>query len=561
MMMNHLANALNSGPGARAVGRGGPMGPPIGGPMGPPMGPLDPVKPPTGPMGPVIPTGPQGGPLPLSQGPPMIDSQYDVCVLGAGASGMATAVFAKDNGRSVIVLENTDHIGGHCNTVRIKGHPNEWLDIGVELFPNTTAANEAGLGPWNISTVEIVDRFVGPDGTLPQQDRQGFTCLVDTDIESLIQPCLPTTSNASIPYQVAEAFETFYGIMARYPWIDLARFPDPIPEELLQPFSQFIIDNELEPLNLEYFIPYLTAGGLGDFQNLTTLFALLNLSPTINFIFKGPGTGFVINGGCERIYQGMTDYLGRDHVITRADVESVWRLPHPVDGGSNFIIGTKQQQQQTDQETCDARWPQECVQRLQRTPFFYQCGAVVVAYPPTLKSLKPFQLSSQEQQLFAQVSTRDYFTGTLTATGDIQQYNNVDVLNVNLETTFRTPILPSITQVTSTLPQHDPMVLKASSQTHIPLENMRGIVESQFQQFPRSFLSNSTVDIFIKHVYQPHFSVQALADDAYGRLADLQGKQNTFYITALNTYSTTYHVWNDAYLLVQKHFPVSDQNA
>ena len=40
----------------------------------------------------------------------------DVCILGGGASGMASSVFLKDNGYSVLVFEKETQTGGHCNT-------------------------------------------------------------------------------------------------------------------------------------------------------------------------------------------------------------------------------------------------------------------------------------------------------------------------------------------------------------------------------------------------------------------------------------------------------------
>lgn len=37
---------------------------------------------------------------------------YDIVVVGAGAGGMAAAVFAATAGRSVLVVERTDYVGG-----------------------------------------------------------------------------------------------------------------------------------------------------------------------------------------------------------------------------------------------------------------------------------------------------------------------------------------------------------------------------------------------------------------------------------------------------------------
>ncbi|WP_346357424.1 FAD-dependent oxidoreductase, partial [Bosea sp. (in: a-proteobacteria)] len=39
-------------------------------------------------------------------------TSYDVIVAGSGAAGLAAAVFAAIEGRSVLVIERTDHVGG-----------------------------------------------------------------------------------------------------------------------------------------------------------------------------------------------------------------------------------------------------------------------------------------------------------------------------------------------------------------------------------------------------------------------------------------------------------------
>jgi len=91
----------------------------------------------------------------------------DVCVVGGGASGMATAAFAQDNGYSVVVLEKKNFVGGHCKTVNfdpvIPGGDN-YVDLAVQLFPDTVAAS--GLFPFHIDTKAFVQRFAGSDSIL-----------------------------------------------------------------------------------------------------------------------------------------------------------------------------------------------------------------------------------------------------------------------------------------------------------------------------------------------------------------------------------------------------------
>src|SRR3954466_9425119 len=61
--------------------------------------------------------------------------ERDVCVIGGGASGPYTAVALKDAGRSVVVLESKQRLGGHTETYTdpTTGIP---TDIGVVVFHN-----------------------------------------------------------------------------------------------------------------------------------------------------------------------------------------------------------------------------------------------------------------------------------------------------------------------------------------------------------------------------------------------------------------------------------------
>ena len=51
----------------------------------------------------------------------------DVCIVGGGASGLASAVFLKDRGYDVLVLEVASNVGGHCNTYRYNDFPVAFL--------------------------------------------------------------------------------------------------------------------------------------------------------------------------------------------------------------------------------------------------------------------------------------------------------------------------------------------------------------------------------------------------------------------------------------------------
>src|SRR6188768_3848762 len=61
--------------------------------------------------------------------------ERDVCVIGGGSSGTFTAVSVKDAGRSVVVLERKQRLGGHTET-HVDPATGVPTDIGVVVFHN-----------------------------------------------------------------------------------------------------------------------------------------------------------------------------------------------------------------------------------------------------------------------------------------------------------------------------------------------------------------------------------------------------------------------------------------
>ncbi|AGO85601.1 hypothetical protein psal_cds_1260 [Pandoravirus salinus] len=461
----------------------------------------------------------------------------DVCVLGGGAAGMSAAVFAKDRGQSVVVIESGDRVGGQCDTVDFAapapGMPS-WIDIGVQFFANTTAANEAGLGPWTIDSVGIVQRFAGPGSVYPldftTDTTPNYAVNLLQGVSYGFQPPAPPTP------EFLAAYYRLSVIIASYPWIDRAEVPSPVPAELLVPFSQFIATHDLGPLVPSLFVPQLSGGGLGAFDKLTTLYALLNLSPTISRIFSVPYAGFVVANGCRGIYDGMRAYLtadDADNVLVNAKTLIAVRpysprLPVIVGGTLSTPAGGL------------------------AGSFAYRCGKLIVAYAQTEPNMKPLALDAAERRVFKEVRQRYYFTGTIDAAGPVVDGGAFNMLNIDPTSPFGTPALPAVTQLTRGLP-YGPVQFKATSQEPISVPAMRQLVVDQLARMPASLLTNATaVDEFLLHAFQPHFTDAELArpGGAYAALEALQGHRKTYYVGALKNFAVTYQLWQASYDLV-----------
>jgi monoamine oxidase len=79
--------------------------------------------------------------------------QVDVLVVGAGAAGLAAADALARAGRSVLVVEARDRIGGRCLTRRLPGVPVP-VELGAEFIHGRPAATISLLRRANISAVD-----------------------------------------------------------------------------------------------------------------------------------------------------------------------------------------------------------------------------------------------------------------------------------------------------------------------------------------------------------------------------------------------------------------------
>ena len=92
--------------------------------------------------------------------------QADVLVIGAGAAGLAAAAELARAGRSVLVVEARDRVGGRCHTRRLPGIPVP-VELGAEFIHGLP---EATIGLLRRAGIPAVDstrtQLVAIDGKL-----------------------------------------------------------------------------------------------------------------------------------------------------------------------------------------------------------------------------------------------------------------------------------------------------------------------------------------------------------------------------------------------------------
>lgn len=161
---------------------------------------------------------------------PIQHRETDVVIIGGGSSGTYAATRLTRMGHDVVVIEKSDHLGGHANTYvdPASGTP---INVGVQVFENDSIvlAHFADLG---------VPVFPVPNTNQPVVN-------LDFTRGAAVPNYTPLTGE-----QIGTALSAYATILAtNYLYlVDGFNLPDPVPHELLQPFGEFAEKHGLQDM-------------------------------------------------------------------------------------------------------------------------------------------------------------------------------------------------------------------------------------------------------------------------------------------------------------------------
>jgi hypothetical protein len=462
----------------------------------------------------------------------------DVCVLGSGASGMSAAVFLKDKYYDVLVLEKESVIGGHCDTDYFTpptpGQPG-YIDLGVQVFTDTAFDNASGFGQWNLSSRAFAQRFLPADGILPNilpLSTQSNIYLADFLHGIFLGPQPPPTPPT--PDFIA-AFDTLFGIVASYPWLETADFPDPIPSALLIPFDQFIFINNLTALS-SVFYGSLYIGGMGNFSELTTLYALQNLRRGILLLNTVQAAGFRINNGCRAIYNGMTTYLGgQQNVVVNANVLTVDRPAGPSNRPTRLLV------------------------QINNSYTLVKCRKLIVSFPQLLSNLQFMDLRQPEIDLFSQVQVRNYYDVKVNISGPITMQPSAEpwwtLGNIDVNPPGSLSPFPTVMGMKRDL-NYGPGAGYAFDDGNLSTADMTTIIQQTLARINFAGILNVSFVDTDHHQFQAHFTLSSLAQSPtpYTRFDALQGQTHTYWTGALRSFAETSNIWQKTYNLINQYF-------
>ena len=420
----------------------------------------------------------------------------DVAIIGGGSAGTYAAIKLKDAGKSVVVVEKQNRLGGHTETYT-DPTTGAGIDMGVIFYHNEQIVRDY-FGRFNIP-IELVT---------PGASQTGFSSNYDfrtgQEVTGLPAPNATATQEALARYAAA---------ISQYPYLARGYFlPNPVPEELYQPFGKFIEKYELEAaVGLFYAFP----GNIGNILEIPALYMII----TINFsLLNALATGFyttarhnnseIYGAAQNELLNAKSLFLSSEVILSSRPASSNQRVKLLVKTPSGFKLVLAKK--------------------------------LLIAIPPTVSNIAPLDINATETSILSKFGAYGYYTGILNNTGIP---NNQSLNNVAPDKPFGLPPYPAIFTLGSTGVSLDPSPLKqvfygtalnaieteSQAKSHIleAVKRLQAANPNTFQQ------TNPEFKEF--HAHSP-FNLQVSADRIkngfYNQLYSLQGARNTFWAGA-----------------------------
>ena len=409
--------------------------------------------------------------------------ERDVCVLGGGSSGTFTAVRLRDSGKSVVVLERKDRLGGHCETYTdpATGIP---VDYGVVVFHNLPVVTS------------FFARFDVPLITLPAGG--GSNAYYDYRTGRQVAGYAPPS-----PAELGQAITTYYEYLltlkATYYDLDSGfDLPLPVPPDLLLPFGDFVTKYSLQALVPTIFM---FGEGLGNLLQMPTVYVLKNFSAqVVSSILAGQ---FLASPtGNSQVYEKATQFLG-DDVLFNSTLQRVERHHDGVTIYADTLEG----------------------------PRVIRCKKLVVTCPPTLQNLQAFDLDSHESSTLSRFRSNFYWTSLVT----LENFPaGIEIDNRGANTLYNLPPLPAVYAVSPTqIPGlYD---VKYGSPTYVSDAEVRERIIADVhrlndpQTFPKPPRLTAFKTFSAHNPFELHVTSNEIAGGFYTALESLQGRNHTFY--------------------------------
>ncbi|KAE8417923.1 hypothetical protein BDV36DRAFT_283382 [Aspergillus pseudocaelatus] len=412
----------------------------------------------------------------------------DVCILGGGATGTYAAIRLKDMNKSTVVVERNDRLGGHTETLYVEngGH----VDYGVQ----------------GVFNYEISKNFFNRLGVQWKPLTPG----------SLINKYVDFKTGQEVPppagiLDTVAALLVYRTAIQKFDYLKdgIYNLPDPVPEELLWPFSKFVEKYKFEGA---LSVIYTFANALGDMLASPTLYViqLFGISH-IDIFLQG---GYITpNNGMYELYRKASEVLDTDVLYStkatktiRSDTE-IKLITQDTSGKKKLIKAKK----------------------------------LLITFPPIPENLKGFDLSPEEISLSTKLLWKTYYVAVLKNTGIP---NNINVQNVDPDQNPGNLPLAPFQWALQDMGPNNYLASKTIGDMNFTDTQARDLIVADLHRMGTAgtFDIREDWEIAVFGNHNPTslmVGVEDIRDGFYRRVYDLQGKRGTFWtgLTLVSDYS------------------------
>ena len=430
----------------------------------------------------------------------------------------------------MLVLEREKEIGGNCDTFYFNAPaPNtpNWIDIGIRVYFDTKSLEAKGLGEYVFDMRHYLERFVGTEN------------VYDITVPSLINYAADFTlgvnaSNSPISGQSEEqklALIRLLVFINRFPFLNNGNIPKDIPAELTVPFSQFIAEHNLQVLIPTIFRAISDYIGQS-FDEIPTIHALYNLAPYQLALNAGEqNIGIGVNGGCQAFYNQVQSYIGFKQIKTDVQITGISR------SNSKGYIRIEYTSNIEENDV--------------------HCRKLVMAIPPNLENLNFLDLTKKERYLFSHINVGHMYLFAVEVEGGIADTGFNNVINLNLSAANAPLNYPAITLLSRNLPYGPALGVLASTSPLNDIE-LNNLITTQLAGI--TFFNATLIPGSIDHHVHLDFDLASFRRSPFQRFEYLQGKLDTFWVGALNSFDYSHIILDNTYRLIQNNFPSKRQS-
>ncbi|PWY96749.1 hypothetical protein BO94DRAFT_570995 [Aspergillus sclerotioniger CBS 115572] len=426
--------------------------------------------------------------------PPLETITCDICILGGGSSGTYSAVRLKDAGKHVVVVEPNNRLGGHTETLYLPD--DHYVDYGVEgVFSDELSKNYL--------------RRLGVEwkSLLPSNKKTEY---VDFTTGERVDPPAGVVNILLSTFHYRSAIKHWTGLLK-----GVYDLPDPVPEELLRPFGEFV---EKHSLDAALQLIFLFAHTVGNILELPTLYAIQFFGvPHVDALLRGYITP---RNGMDELYQEAGKELGRDVLLQTTAVETK-RSDSGVDVTVQHANGTRK---------------------------LIKARNLLITFPPIMEKLRGFDLDAVETEMFEKWVWRNYYVAVLNNTGIPDQ---ISVINTDPKAgPGDLPHMPFdyLLQYMGA-PGH--LTSKLLGDMDFTAEDAKNLMASDFARMKAKGtypIENPHIVAFGDHSPSaPIVSPEEIRNGFYRKLYALQGRRSTYYtgLTFCSDYSSLLWAYSD----------------